>query len=127
MTQQPKPRLGPVVAFSGRRAEVARFYADVTGIAADDSGDASWFDAEHGKLAIHDPQDRHTPDAVRKQAGFVLWLGVADVRAAYERAKTAGRVVGGFQGDFFYARDPDGRYVGFYALEEHGHDHDHEH
>jgi hypothetical protein len=34
--------------------------------------------------------------------------------------------VGDFHGDFFFAKDPDGRYVGVYTLEDHhGHDHDH--
>jgi hypothetical protein len=127
MSEPHGAQLGPVMAFSANRDEVAHFYRDVAGMPADDAGEVTWFDAENAKLAIHDPQDRQTPDEVRKQPGFVLWLGVADVRLAYERAAKAGRVIGEFHGDFFYARDPDGRYVGFYALEEHGHDHDHDH
>lgn len=127
MSDAKRPQIGPVMAFSTRRAEVARFYSDVAAVPGDDTGDATWIDGENAKLAIHDPQDRQTPEEVRRQAGFVLWLGVADVGLAYERAAKAGSVVGEFHGDFFYARDPDGRYVGFYALEEHGHDHDHDH
>ena len=127
MSETHRAQLGPVMVFSTKRAEVSRFYSDVVGITPDDAGDVTWLDAENAKLAIHDPQDPQTPDEVRRQAGFVLWLGVADVSRAYERASKAGRVVGDFHGDFFYARDPDGRYVGFYALEERGHDHDHDH
>jgi len=126
MTEAHKPELGPVMAFSARRDEVARFYSEVAGISGDDAGEVTWLDAQNAKLAIHDPEDRQTPDEVRRQAGFVLWLGVTDVRLAYDRAAKAGRVIGEFHGDFFYARDPDGRYVGIYALEEHGHDHDHD-
>jgi hypothetical protein len=50
-----------------------------------------------------------------------LWFGVDDVAGAYARAKAAGCAIGSFQGDYFYARDPDGRYVGFHGNEEHGH------
>ena len=39
----------------------------------------------------------------------------------------AGYAIGEFHGDYFFARDPDGRYVGFHANEEHGHGHDHDH
>ncbi len=122
-----KPQLGPVMAFTGRRADVVRFFAEITGIDPDPGDDATWFEAENAKLAIHDPQDRQTPEEVRRQAGFVLWMGVPDIGLAFERANRAGHVVGAFQGDYFFAKDPDGRYVGFYELEEHGHGHGHEH
>ncbi len=66
------------------------------------------------------------PSEVRMQPGFVVWFGVTDVRAAYDKAKRAGRAVGEFHGDFFFAKDPDGRYIGVYTLEDdHGHSHDH--
>lgn len=119
-------RLGPVTVFSARRSEVVRFYRDVAGLAPDDAGEVTWFDTGDAKLAIHDPADRQTPAEVRGQQAFVVWLGVDDVRVVYERAKAAGATIGEFHGDFFYAKDPEGRFVGFYALEEHhGHDHAH--
>ena len=42
-------------------------------------------------------------------------------------APYAGCAIGEFQGDYFFARDPDGRYVGFHATEEQGHGHGHDH
>ena len=121
-----QPHLGPVMMFSAKRADVVRFYREVAGLVPDDSADATWFDTENAKLAVHDPSDRQTPAEVRSQSAFVVWLGVPDVRVTFERATRAGATVGDFQGDFFFARDPDGRFVGFFALEDH-HGHDHEH
>ena len=126
MGEQHGVQVGPVMMFSQRRAEVVRFYADVAGLVADPSDDATWFEAANAKLAVHEPADRQTPPEVRSSSGFVVWLGVADVRGAFDRAKRGGAAVGDFHGDFFFARDPDGRFVGFYALEDgHGHDHTH--
>ncbi len=118
------PQLGPVMMFSPKRPDVVRFYRDVAGLVPDESGDVTWFDAGSAKLAVHDPTDRETPPEIRSQSAFVVWIGVADVRAAFERAKSASATQGDFRGDFFFARDPDGRLVGFFALEDH---HDHEH
>ncbi|HEU5288775.1 MAG TPA: VOC family protein [Candidatus Limnocylindria bacterium] len=119
-------QIGPVMAFSGRRRETATFYRDVVGLAGDDGDDSTWFEALDVKLAVHDQGDRQTPPEIKAAGGFVVWFGVADVRAAFDRARHAGAAASEFHGDYFFARDPDGRYVGIYALEDH-HGHDHEH
>jgi uncharacterized glyoxalase superfamily protein PhnB len=126
MSETQEAQLGPVMMFTAKRAEVVRFYREVAGLAPEDSGDATWLDLGNAKLAVHDPSDRETPAEVRSQTSFVVWLGVHDVRASFERAARAGVTIGEFNGDFFFARDPDGRFVGFYPLEDaHGHDHAH--
>jgi predicted enzyme related to lactoylglutathione lyase len=119
------PSVGPVMAFTAKRAEVVRFYTEVVGLKAENEGDATWLPADNAQLVVHDPDDRQTEADVRGQRGFVVWFGIDDVTAAYARAKAAGCMVGEFHGDYFFARDPDGRYVGFHATEEHGHGHDH--
>jgi predicted enzyme related to lactoylglutathione lyase len=124
MSEHHGAQVGPVMLFSANRKEVAAFYTDVLGLAADDGGDATWMDAANAKVVVHDQNDVKTPAEVRTQPGFVVWFGVQDVRAAYESAKRAGSAIGEFHGDFFFAKDPDGRYVGVYTLEDHhGHDH----
>lgn len=119
-------QIGPVMVFSARQGDVAEFYQQVLGLSGEGGGDSIWLDAENARLVVHGPGEPDTPAAVTTSPGFVVWFGVADVRGAYERAKKAGRVVGDFHGDFFYAMDPDGRYVGVYTLED-PHVHDHEH
>ncbi|HEV8671169.1 MAG TPA: hypothetical protein VGS01_10590 [Candidatus Limnocylindria bacterium] len=121
------PSVGPVMAFSAKREEVVRFYSEIAGLSADTDGDATWLAADNAQLVVHDPDDRQTEPDVRGQRGFVLWFGIDDVAAAYARAKAAGSAIGEFHGDYFFARDPDGRYVGFHANEEHGHGHGHDH
>jgi predicted enzyme related to lactoylglutathione lyase len=126
VSEKHEAEVGPVMLFSPNRKDVAAFYADVLGFAADDGADATWMDAANAKVVVHDESDPKTPSEVRTQRGFVVWFGVTDVRAAYEKAKSAGSAVGEFHGDFFFAKDPDGRYIGVYTLEDHhGHDHDH--
>ena len=126
MSEEHGTQVGPVMMFSGQREKVAAFYKDVLGLPGDDSGDAVWLDAVNARVVVHDATDRQTPPEVRSLPGFVVWFGVVDVRGAYEKAKRAGSAIGEFHGDFFYAKDPDGRYVGIYTLEDpHGHDHDH--
>ena len=71
--------------------------------------------------------DRQTEPDVRGQRGFVVWFAIDDVATAFARARAAGCAVGEFQGDYFFARDPDGRYVGFHATDNQGHGHDHDH
>ena len=113
--------------FTERRAEVARFYAEIAGAVGEPSDDATWLDADNVKVVVHDRADRQTPPEIASQAGFVVWFGVADVRGAFDRARRASVAASDFFGDYFFARDPDGRYVGIYALEDHAHGHDHEH
>jgi catechol 2,3-dioxygenase-like lactoylglutathione lyase family enzyme len=121
------PSVGPVMAFTAKRAEVVRFYTEIAGLKADAEGGATWLAAENAQLVVHDPDDRQTEPDVRGQRGFVVWFSVDDVATAYARARAAGCAIGEFQGDYFFARDPDGRYVGFHANEEHGHGHGHDH
>ncbi len=119
MNEQRGTVLGPVFAFSGKHPEVARFYREVVRLAGATGGDSTWFEAANAKLVVHEPEDRQTEPEVSRQRGFVVWFGVEDIRAAWARAKAAGAVVGEFRGDYFFARDPDGRYIGFYANQEH--------
>ncbi len=127
MSDEGVPSVGPVMAFTANRAEVVRFYTEIAGLKAEAEGDATWLAAENAQLVVHDPDDRQTEPDVRGQRGFVVWFGIDDVATAYARARAAGCAVGEFQGDFFFARDPDGRYVGFHANDEHGHGHGHDH
>jgi predicted enzyme related to lactoylglutathione lyase len=123
------PRVGPVFAFTAKHVATAAFYADVVGLDAGTGGDpgASWLKAGEVDVVFHSPDDRETPAEVRAQTGFVIWFGVDDVKAAFDRARAAKAAVGDFYGDYFFARDPEGRFIGIHANEEHGHDHDHEH
>ena len=127
MSGEHKPQVGPVMMFTPRRTDVARFYAEIVGLAAEPSDDATWMDADNARLVVHDPHDQQTPAEIRAQGGFVVWFGVPDVRDAFEKAKRASALASEFFGDYFFARDPDGRYVGIYVLEDHAHGHDHEH
>jgi len=122
------PQVGPVFAFTAKHAATAGFYIDVVGLDRG-SGDASssWLKTENADVVFHSPDDGDTPPEVRAQLGFVVWFGVDDVRAAFERARKAGAIVGDFFGDHFFARDPDGRYIGIHVNEEYAHGHDHEH
>jgi predicted enzyme related to lactoylglutathione lyase len=127
MSDDHVPSVGPVMAFTTKRSEVVRFYTEIAGLKAEVDGDATWLATENTQLVLHDPDDRQTEADVRGQRGFVVWFGIDDVATAYARARAAGCAVGEFQGDFFFARDPDGRYVGFHANEQHGHGHGHDH
>ena len=127
MSDDHVPQIGPVMAFTAKRAEVVRFYSEIAGLKADPEVGATWLAADNAQLVVHDPDDRQTEPDVRGQRGFVVWFGIDDVAAAYARAKAAGSAIGEFHGDYFFARDPDGRYVGFHAIEEHGHGHGHDH
>jgi predicted enzyme related to lactoylglutathione lyase len=126
MSGEHRATIGPVMAFTGKRAEVVRFYRDLAGLTGEDGADATWLEAENAKLVAHDFGDAQTPDEIERYPGFVVWFGVPDLISAFDRAKRAGATVGDFYGDYFFARDPDGRYVGIFALEDH-HGHDHEH
>ncbi len=106
-----------VFVFTDRRPEVARFYRELLGVSQQSEGDDSnWFQAANARLALHDRDDRETAAEVGLGDGFVVWFRVPDVHAAYQRARSAGRVVGELYEDkprpYFFARDPDGRFIG---------------
>ena len=122
-----KPQVGPVMVFTGLRGTVSSFYREVIGLAGDEKGDEIWLDAENAKVVVSQKGDPQTPKEISGQPGFVVWFGVSDVRGAYEKARKLNAAASDFFGDYFFARDPDGRYVGVYALEDHAHGHDHEH
>lgn len=123
-SDQPGIQAGPVMIYSTRQKEVARFYGDLVGLTGDIDDPSIWLKAANTEIVVHGTTGGDTPPEVRGQSGFVVWFGVADVKAAHERAKKAGTVVGDFYGDYFFAKDPDGRFVGVYAMEDHHHDHD---
>ena len=127
MSDEHAPKVGPVMAFTAKRAEVVRFYTEIAGLKADQETGATWLAGDNAQVVVHDPDDRQTEPDIRGQRGFVVWFGIDDIASAYARAKTAGCAIGEFHGDYFFARDPDGRYVGFHANDEHGHGHDHDH
>lgn len=132
MSEQDDTVVGPVFAFSDKHADVARFYREVVGLTGETGDDSTWLEAANAKIVVHEPEDRQTEPEISRQRGFVVWFGVQNLRAAWARAQAAGAVVGEFRGDYFFARDPDGRYVGFYANQEHSEahahgEHDHEH
>ena len=110
---------------AGRSGDAAGRSGDAAGSSGDGAGAAIWLDAANAKVVVNGPAGREAPPEVRGQPGFVVWFGVADVRAAHEKARRAGCVVGDFYGDHFFTKDPDGRFVGIYASEDHHHDHEH--
>ena len=123
------PQIGPVFAFTAKHAATAGFYRDLVGLAPGAGGDpdASWLKAGNADVVFHSPDDPETPPEVRAQTGFVVWFEVDDVKAAYDKARAAKAVVGDFYGDYFFARDPEGRFIGIHVSEEHAHGHDHDH
>ena len=123
------PQVGPVFAFTSKHGSTVRFYSDVIGLAPGTGSDASssWLKAGNADVVFQSADDRETPAEVRVQTGFVVWFGVDDVPAAFDKARAAKAVVGDFFGDYFFARDPDGRFIGIHVNEEHAHGHDHEH
>jgi hypothetical protein len=125
MSDEHATRVGPVMIYSSRQKDVATFFRELIGLSGDLDGSAIWLDGANAQVVVHQPSAPETPPEVRSQAGFVVWFGVGDVKAAHDRAKRAGCVVGDFYGDYFFARDPDGRFVGIYASEDHQHDHEH--
>lgn len=116
-TTSDRVRMDYVFVFTDRRDEVAAFYRDVVGVPQESAkDDANWFRAEDARLAVHDRDDAETAPEVGRGQGFVVWIRVPDVRAAYARALAAGRVVGPYYDakpyPYFFARDPDGRFIG---------------
>src|SRR4051812_25365454 len=99
MSDQPAVHVGPVMIYSARQREVVAFYRELVGLSGGaDQGDA-WLDAANAQVVINDQSAPETPPEVRSHADFVVWFGVVDVRAAHDRAKRAGSVVGDFYGD----------------------------
>jgi predicted enzyme related to lactoylglutathione lyase len=125
VSHEHEPKTGPVMLYSAKQREVAKFYADLVGLSGDDSKESIWLKTANADVVIHGREDRDSPPEVRSHDGFVVWFGVADVNAAYRKARAAGWLIGDTYGDYFFARDPEGRFVGIYATEEHGHGHEH--
>lgn len=99
--------LSHVFAFTDRREDVARFYEEVLGARREPPHDDSvWFTTDGARFVVHDREDELA------SWGFVPWFHVADLDAAYARAKTADAVIGGMREGYFLAKDPDGRVVG---------------
>ena len=125
MSDLPGTRVGPVMIYSARQSEVVDFYRTLIGLRGESGESGVWLDGTNAQVVVHQPSVPETPPEVRSQPGFVVWFGVADVKSAHDRAKRAGCIVGDFYGDYFFARDPDGRFIGIYASEDHQHDHEH--
>jgi len=105
-----------IFVFTDRRPEVARFYRDIVGVPQEsEKDDSNWLRAEHAQLAIHDREDEETAREVAQGSGFVVGIRVKDVLAAYDRTRREGRLVGelyqGHPHPYFFARDPEGRFV----------------
>lgn len=119
-------KIGPVFAFTERRGDVERFYREVLGLAQRSTDpDAAWFTTANADIVVRGHDDRELPPEVARSAGFVVWFGVAHVDEAWRRARESGVALGEFRGDHFFAKDPDGRFVGVYEEHDHGHGHDH--
>ena len=127
MSDEHAPELGPVMAFTAKRAEVVRFYTEIAGLKAMRKAARRGSRPTTRRSSCTIPTSGRPSRTCAAQRGFVVWFGIDDVATAFARAKAAGCAVGEFHGDYFFARDPDGRYVGFHANEEHGHGHDHDH
>jgi hypothetical protein len=117
--------LGPVMIYSDKGRDLARFYGELVGLTGDDTKGSIWLKTEHADVVIHGRDERDAPPEVRTAGGFVVWFGVSDVNGAFQKARKEGWLVGDSYGDYFFARDPDGRVVGIYATEGHHH-HDHD-
>jgi predicted enzyme related to lactoylglutathione lyase len=125
MSDKPAVHVGPVTMYTSRKVEVVTFYRELIGLSGDLEESVVWLDAANAQVVVNQQGAPETPPEVGSQAGFVVWFGVVDVRAAHDRAKRAGCLVGDFYGDYFFARDPDGRLIGIHATEDHQHDHEH--
>ena len=125
MSDKPAVHVGPVMIYTARADAVVDFYRALVGLSGEAGEGAVWLDAANAQVVVNQQSAPETPQEVRSQSGFVVWFGVVDVRAAHDRAKRAGCVVGDFYGDYFFARDPDGRLIGIHTSEDHQHDHEH--
>ncbi len=102
-----------VFVHSARWRDVSRFYREVVGLPVESEQDDSiWFAPDGARLVIHDRDEEATAAEVGRGSGFVVWFGVDDVDAAYERTRAAGAAVGERYGGYFFARDPEGRFIG---------------
>lgn len=107
------PTLRHVFVHSDRWREVARFYREVVGLVPESEKDDSvWYAGDGAHLVIHDRDEEATAVEVGRGSGFVVWFGVDDVDAAFARAAAAGAVVGWKYEGYFFARDPEGRFIG---------------
>lgn len=101
-----------VFAFTTARRDVAAFYRDVLGLdVAEAKDDAVWFATEGARFVVHDDDDRETAREVRESHAFVAGIEVDDFDAAYERTRRAGAVIGERFKNWFFVRDPDGRFL----------------
>ena len=124
MSDEHGTRVGPVMLYSAKGAAVVDFYRALVGLSGE-AGESVWLDGANAQVVVNQQNAADTPPEIRSYAGFVVWFGVADVNAAHDKAKRAGCVVGDFYGDYFFARDPDGRLIGIHTSEDHQHDHEH--
>ena len=97
-----------VFGFTDDRDQIARFFEDVLGLRRQPKRDDSvWFEPEGGAtFTVHDREDE--PGV----PGFVPWFHVADLAAAFERARARDANVGELRDGYFFVRDPDGRVFG---------------
>jgi len=97
-----------VFGFTDDRDQIARFFEDVLGLRRQPKRDDSvWFEPEGGAtFTVH---DREGEPGV---PGFVPWFHVADLAAAFERARARDANVGELRDGYFFVRDPDGRVFG---------------
>lgn len=107
------PTLRHVFIHSDRWSDVAAFYREIVGLTPESEKDDSvWFAPDGARLVVHDRDEEATAPEVGRARGFVVWFGVGDVDAAYARASAAGAVVGRRYDGYFFARDPEGRFIG---------------
>lgn len=99
-------------AFTTARPAIAAFYRDVLGLDVEEAkDDAVWFRTDGARFSVHDDDDRQTATEVREAHVFVVGIDVDDLDAAYDRARSAGAVVGERFESWFFVRDPDGRFL----------------
>src|SRR5206468_3635328 len=76
-------KTGPVMMYSAKQREVAKFYADLVGITGDGEGSV-WMKTENADIVIHGRDERDAPPEVTQHDGFVVWFAVSDVNAAFQ-------------------------------------------
>lgn len=105
-----------VFVFSDQWEVVGRFYREVIGAPQESAKeDSVWFAPEGARLVVHRRDDPETAPEVLRGSGFVIWFGVEDVDGAYARARAAGAVIGERYRNYFFVRDPEGRFIGVHG------------